>query len=153
MQSEFLMRVLTTSTLHGGCGMSARPSFYSGRGATISDLNSSKLTRIWTAIQTHVGEQPAAEFVKMVAVIPCLSATDFLLNLARLEANSWCWSADLLGSERGVFVDSELTAWATVGEVLSQRNDETELIRGDFLRARGCVRPRTSTSLGDWSDR
>ena len=151
MYSEFLIRVLTDSTLSGGCGMSARPAFYSGRGATTTDLNSSKLERIWAAIQKNQGDDAAFEFVKMVAALPCLSATDFLLALARLEASDWEWSGHV-GSERGAYADSEAAALGTVLETIrgSSRVDETEVIRGDFLRARGICTRRSRTIYGDW---
>lgn len=138
MYSEFLVCVLTASSRSGGCGMSTRPAYYSGRGATTTDLDSSRLEKIWAAVQEHVGKAAAAEFVKMVASIPSLSATDFLLTLARLELNDWKWEDDLLGNESGIYVDSEMSAWGTVLEVFggAGRANQTEAIRGDFLVSR-----------------
>lgn len=149
MLSEFLTRVLCTSSLQGGCGMSARPGFYSGRGATLSDLDSARLEKIWTAIRDHAGEAAAGAFVQMVDAMPSLSATDFLLTLARLEARDWQWSPDLLGSERGICAEDMGSAWGTVLEALgcSERVDQTEAIRGRFLCDRGVHERR---DVRDW---
>jgi len=70
-------------------GISTRPEFYSGRGATICDLGSYHLQKIYIGIEKNFGKQAGKEFVQMVADIPKLSATDFLLNLYNLEANGW----------------------------------------------------------------
>lgn len=118
-------------------GMSDRPSYYSGRGVTLTDLNNEKLEGIYYQIKTGYGEEAAKNFVQMVADIPVLSTTDFLLTLYRLEANNWGWDKKLLGSERGVYVDNEATAFATIMNALYKGRkvvDQTSLIRKDFLK-------------------
>lgn len=116
-----------------------RPGFYSGRGATRSDLNSRILEGLHSAILKGIGADAASAFVSMVAEMPSLPATDFLLTLARLEGAGWKWSKDLLGAERGVYPDCNASALATVVEILggSRDRDDTAEIRGEFLRAHG----------------
>ena len=73
-------------------GMSDMPGFYSGRGAILSDLNPDILRRIYEGVQREHGKGVAKQFVKMVATIPKLSATDFLLSFYRLGKwleNGW----------------------------------------------------------------
>lgn len=120
-------------------GMSARPGFYSGRGATTSDLNDKILEKVYQGILKNYGQEPAKEFVNMVADIPKLSATDFLLTLYRLEAHEWKWDKRFLGSEKGIYPEDEGSAMATVIDVLYGMNktDETDYIRGEFLRKHG----------------
>ncbi len=148
MFSQFLDRVLTESSLKGGCGMSARPGFYSGRGATSSDLNSKSLERIFQAIVRNVSAEAGTEFVKMVADIPVLSATDFLLTLGKFEQNNFVWSKALLSDHGGRYFENKAEAFGTVMEALSsvsgrraERHDETSYIRGEFLRSHN-VKPK-----------
>ncbi len=70
-------------------GMCSRPEYYSGRGATLSDLNSKILDKVYSGIQKAHGKNAADDFTKMVENIPKLSATDFLLSVYRLEQNNW----------------------------------------------------------------
>ena len=65
--------------------MSARPEFYSGRGAITDDLNGEKLEHIYGDIKRWHGDDAAQSYVQMVADILVLSATDFLLSLYRFE--------------------------------------------------------------------
>jgi hypothetical protein len=142
--SSFLTRVLTASSNDGrGCGMSTRPGFYSGRGATTTDLSSEKLEILYKAIQYNVNDKAAQAFAQMVADIPCLTATDFLLSLARLEGRGWIWDAGMLGDEHGVYASGVAEGWGTVGEALGGRDaDHTVIIRSTFLRAHGIRDPR-----------
>ena len=52
---EYLNKVLTDSRYGDGCGMSTRPEYYSGRGATTTDLNSDQLKLIYNAIEKNEG--------------------------------------------------------------------------------------------------
>lgn len=126
-------------------GMSARPGFYSGRGALIDDLNYRLLTKINTTIKENYGENASKSFVQMVADIPTLSATDFLLALYRLEGNDWTWSEKLLGNEKGRYFDNHDEAFGTVaaGLVGELGADATQSIRNQFLRENG-IRPKRS---------
>jgi hypothetical protein len=125
--------------INGIKSMSARPEFYSGRGATISDLNGQHLQTIYDGIKANHGDDAAKNFVVMVADIPVLSATDFLLALYRLEALDWKWEAGKQPKTNGLAYNNEMEAMATVAEVLSgmfggPRGDDTQAIRGSFLR-------------------
>jgi hypothetical protein len=124
-------------------GMSARPEFYSGRGAISSDLNDKILENVYQGVRREQGEEAAKQFAQMVADVPKLSATDFLLTLYRLEGLSWKWDKRVLGNERGMDVgpdrddgSREAIARATIASVLSGMSDidETSYIRGEFLR-------------------
>lgn len=126
----------------GEAGMSARPEFYSGRGATTCDLNDTKLEKIYQGVQREYGNKAAQQFAQMVADIPKLSATDFLLTLYTLEARDWKWNKKLLGNEKGIYVDGRTdkekmgVGLATIGGVLfgDHLRDETHSIRREFLR-------------------
>lgn len=62
-----------------------RPLAHSGRGATLADLNYQRLQFLWSNIKLYIGPEAAAQMVYMVADLPCLSMTDFLLALYRME--------------------------------------------------------------------
>lgn len=119
--------------------MSTSPSFYSGRGATTSDLNYKILTSIASKIEFYISAEAKKNFVDMVADIPKLSATDFLITLYRLEANNWIWDKQLLSSAGGISVDGEVDAFATVMSVMGgmSSTNETIFIRSVFLAENG----------------
>ncbi len=125
-------------------GMASRPSYYSGLGATTTDLNAARLEKIYNGIEQNYGKDAAENFVKMVADIPKLSATDFLLTLYSLEANRWKWNKKFLRKRNGTHVDGEAVAFATVMGVMSGDNarDETPVIRRAFLAAHIIKAPR-----------
>jgi hypothetical protein len=122
-------------------GMHRRPEYYSGRGAITSDLNSPILEKIYQGIEKQYGKKSANQYVKMVAKIPKLSATDFLLSLSKLESNNWKLKGLNLGRERGVYVDgpTDKAKFAvglfTIAGVFSggSERDETDFIKGQFL--------------------
>lgn len=120
-------------------GMSDNPGFYSGRGATTSDLDDKKLEKIYQHIKHLHGLKTAEQFVQMVADIPKLTATDFLCTLYNLEAHEWKWDRSLLGNQRGIYPTSEGSAFGTVVSVLYGLNsiDDTQYIRDNFLRRHG----------------
>lgn len=133
--------------------MSARPEYYSGRGATISDLDSRKLGRIYQFVKKEHGEDAGQNFVQMVANIPVLSATDFLLTFYRLDSNNWKYDQKLLGNEEGIDLGSdygdgkrESIVYATIVSVLggSGEIDQTSTIRGEFLRNHGIKEKESS---------
>lgn len=120
-------------------GMSSRPEYYSGRGATTSDLNDEKLERIYEAIKKEHGQKAADNYVKMVAEMEKLSATDFLLNLYGLDSNKWKYEKRLLGNKNGIYAGKLESALGTVACVLTGDNerDQTDYIRNEFLRRHG----------------
>lgn len=132
-------------------GMSARPEFYSGRGAIACDLNDKILEKVYQTVQREHGEKAAKQFAQMVADVPELSATDFLLTLYRLEGQDWKWNKRMLGNEKGVDVGPDYDngarfaiGMATIAGALSgmSERDETSYIRGEFLRRHGIKGPK-----------
>ncbi len=132
---------LTAEEIVRRCNMCARPEYYSGRGATLTDLNSKILEAVYVDIKNIYGNQAAKNYAQMVADIPELSATDFLLTLYSLEGNKWEWNKRLLGNQKGIYIDGATdeakiaVAFATIANGLYSINDrdETELIKGEFL--------------------
>lgn len=122
--------------------MSSRPEYYSGRGATTSDLNSGTLEKIHHNINGLAGPAAAAQFTYMVADLPTLSATDFLIALQSLEFANWEWTPRSRPSSNGIEVVNRQDGsdfghnMGTIVSVLFGMNnrDETESIRGSFLR-------------------
>lgn len=100
-------------------GITPDPSFYSGRGATTSDLNSLILGKIHTGIRQQVGDDAAAAFVRLVAAFPVPSASAFLNGLFALEANNWVFDARQAQAS-GICPDNFGSAFATVENVLSR---------------------------------
>jgi len=136
-------------------GMSTRPEFYSGRGAIACDLNDKILEKTYQGIKKEHGEDAAEQFAQMVADVPKLSATDFLLTLYRLEGRGWKWDKRMLGDENGVDVGPdygngtrESIAMATIGNVIGgmSKRDETSYIRGEFLRRHNLDAPKRKQS-------
>ena len=144
MKHRFLVDTLVRSG-HSpdGCGMTTDPGYYSGRGARLSDLNSSQLEKIHTSILRNAGKEAAAAFAQMVLDIPKLTATDFLVALRALDAADFLWDKGMLGAGNGLHIDSHEQAFAVVASVLTGESkfDETAEIRGPFLRARGLYDP------------
>ena len=136
--------------------MSARPEFYSGRGAIACDLNDKILEKVYQGVQREHGEEAAKQFAQMVADVPKLSATDFLLTLYRLEGQGWKWDTKILGNEKGVYVDGPTDeAKIAVGFVIiagalsgDSSRDETGYIRGEFLRRHGIESPKSQDNMG-----
>lgn len=122
-----------------------------GRGAISCDLNDKILEKVYQAVQREHGEKAAKQFAQMVADVPKLSATDFLLTLYRLEGRNWKWNKRILGNEKGIdfgpdYGDGarEAVAMATIGNVLGgmSERDETHYIRGEFLRRHEIKSPK-----------
>jgi len=148
---EFLARVLTESAHTTGCGMSTRPEYYSGRGATTADLNSDSLFKIYEAIKSDIGEDAAKNFALMVKAIKVLSATDFLLSLHRLDADNFVFTEAV--DNKGIYATDEVTAFFTVMSVTSGRNiDSTKSIRGPFLRRIGMSSPGDDDPYNQYND-
>jgi len=125
-------------------GMSSRPGVHSGRGATISDLNSEILEKFYKNIKYEYGKFASEQFLEMVSEIPVMSATDFLLNLYKLESNNWKWKKSLLGNEKGVYIDGRTdnerlsVGFATIISMLGRNEmDDSNLIKCPFLKNHG----------------
>ncbi len=124
-------------------GMSCRPEYYSGRGATSADLCDEHLEAIWDGIAKVRGSAAAEAFVSMVGAMAQLSATDFLITLSSLEQNDFAWDDGLLSEERGIHPVDAVTAFCTIADVMSGMGrgdrDEASYIRGAFLKRHGYV--------------
>jgi len=127
--------------------MSARPEFYSGRGAIRADLNDGILEKIHQGVQREYGEEAAKQFTIMVANIPVLSATDFLISFYALENHGWKYDSDKVRSDapRGILVakdeegnyDYAHGMLSMVDAISLGGRDETAYIKGQFLRRHG----------------
>jgi len=119
-------------------GMTEDPGYYSGRGAIRSDLNNQILEKVYQGIKKEYGEEPAQNFVQMVADIPKLSATDFLLTLYRLEGNNWEWDK-MLSNKKGIYLGNDGSVFGTMASALCGMRgiDETHTIRSQFLTRHG----------------
>ncbi len=124
-------------------GMSGRPEYYSGRGATMSDLDGDRLYAIYQKIAQELGTRQADAFVTMVEKLKTLSATNFLNALYALERNDWNLT-EFNESNIDVGPDGAgrgMIAFATVAESLFFcGRDDTEYIRSSFLRKIGFER-------------
>lgn len=154
LESKF-KKGMGANEIVNACGMSGRPEYYSGRGANISDLNFEMLERIYTGIKASHGINAGEEFVQMVADIPKLSATDFLVNLYNLEGNNWNWDKRMVRDESGVYVggitDDQkfVSGYMAIMGVMSGMNnrDETRYIRGQFLANHGVKSEQDSRQI------
>jgi len=124
------------SELLSNTGLSSRPEYYSGRGATRSDLNSEILEKIFQLIKNNYGSEAATQYSHMVRDMEKLSATDFLISLYNLQANDWKWKKVLTSSRNSIYAGDYGSAFGTVMSVLGGMNnvDETESIRDQFLK-------------------
>jgi len=121
--------------------MSTRPEYYSGRGATTTDLNNDILFAIQRGIREEFGEDAAKNFAIMVSEIKVLSATTFLQELYRLEGFDWKYTLQGKESETGIEVpmdeDGEYNApmgmLGVQNAMASYGNDDTYRIRYHFL--------------------
>lgn len=119
-------------------GIGDDPGYYSGRGATLTDLNSEKLEKVYRGIKKNHGKKAGDNFVQMVADISVLSATDFILSTYNLEVNGWKWDKKLISDRKSIYPTSEGSAFGTIMATLSgPRPNETESIRGEFLHKHG----------------
>lgn len=127
--------------------MISRPSYYSGRGATTTDLNGPTLKRLYDLLTGPTFPKRAkGAFIRMVEKLPVLSASDFFIAFARLEGNDWRWKQSLTDGLTGttmVGADNHQEASMIVFAVLTSRRSPeqdrqtTRLIRDEFLRAIG----------------
>ena len=122
-------------------GMSDRPAYYSGRGATLSDLNSDRLGTIHRLIKEQLGDDQAQAYVQMVAGLDKASATGFLNSLYGLAANDWVYRPHTISHvdiEKDADGRHNITQGiATIFAAMNSTRDETERIRGEFLRKHG----------------
>lgn len=124
--------------------MSTRPEYYSGRGATISDLDGDILSGIHKGIEADYGKDAAHNFVKMVADIKVLSATTFLEELYQLFYNDWKY-VEKENHASGITVPKDENGeynmmagmFGMMAAMTSSGRDDTQRIKGGFLRSHG----------------
>ena len=126
--------------------MSLRPEFYSGRGATSSDLNSQILELIYQQVLKQGGEEEAKAFVQFIYEFPVLAATPFLNAFYSFCAMGCTYSFPEKVEKYDVGPDDStpedpmgsrfMTGMASIAGGMSGMadRDETEYIRGSFLR-------------------
>lgn len=123
-------------------GMSARPEYYSGRGATTCDLNSDMLFCIHKDIIDTFGEKAGKGFVDMVNGIKVISATAFLNGLYELFHNAWEYN-DLQPQTISIQKDQDGNYDHNIGMVgimetlFSSGRDDTNTIKSIFLASNG----------------
>ena len=119
--------------------MSSRPEFYSGRGATVSDLNGELLELIYDGVLKEKGEAAARNFVNLVANIKVLSATGFLNEFyawiirdcpePKREINAS--DIDLPTNDDEKYVGGMMTLLSALGR---GDRDDTYMIKSGFCR-------------------
>ena len=147
MLEEMPLEKLTAMNIVHEVGMSGRPEFYSGRGAILTDLDSSLLTKIHDLIKREHGDDASKNFVEMVVNMKNLSASDFLTCLYHLESSDWKYSgfqSDLPGGiavakDREGRYDAFSGMMGAMDAIFVNRSgrDETEMIRNPFLEEIG----------------
>jgi len=117
--------------------MSSRPGFTSGRGATITDLDSDRLTFIYDKIVENENQDAADNFVLMVQNLQVASCTEFLLSLYRLEIRGWKYDDTFFSdsNSNGIYAENEGEAIGTLFAGISggSRVDDTLRIVYPFL--------------------
>lgn len=128
MFSEKMRKIISDNN------MSARASFYAGRGVTESDLNEKKLFSFHAGIEKVFGTDAAAAFVSMIQTLDDLSASSFLQALEIFDQGNGTWdpvfkdSAEAfpadkdnpMGMQLGVFLAISST---TSKEEIKQQSD------------------------------
>ena len=130
--------------------MSTRPEYYSGRGATLSDLNGEILEGIYQGILKEFGKNAAKNYLKMVADIKVLSATTFLEEIYQLYFNEWKYTKKkkhangitVPKNKDGEYDESSMVSGMMgIFAAMGNNRDETEIIKGSFLYNHG-VKPK-----------
>ncbi len=138
--------------------MSTRPEYYSGRGATLSDLNGQILEGIYKGIEKEFGRTAANNYVKMVADIKVLSATTFLEELYSLYRSDWKYrkkkqhapGVSVPKNKDGEYDDNSVLvgAFGMVSALFSDGRDDTDSIRSNFLSWHGHKTKKVVDSSG-----
>jgi hypothetical protein len=124
-------------------GMSARAAYYTGRGATLSDLEEKHLNKIWELITKYHGNEAAKSFVKMVGDMKEMSATSFINELYSLEGRKWKFTK--VAGHGGVDFDKDSEGnynlaqgmFAMASMLGGGNRDDSAMIRNGFLRSHG----------------
>lgn len=136
--------------------MSTRPEYYSGRGATTSDLNHNILVGIHAGLKKEFGDKAAKAFVKMVDGIKVMSATTFLQELYRLYYNRWKYTPEK-EDESGIHIpkddngdyDTQAGVFGVMEAMMGgNRHDDTMAIKLRFLMDNGVKMQRVTYVFG-----
>ena len=147
-------------------GMSSRPEFYSGRGATLCDLNSEYLQKIHNGILEKFGKKHAESYILMVARLKELSATGFLNALYALHDGGWKKPKNVVESDKFAVHKNEDGEYDAVhgqvsvmSAIFSTGRDQTNAIRSGFnhthrvfLKKNGIEPKMYHTEFGIFSD-
>ena len=141
--------------------MSCRPEYYSGRGATMSDLDGQILEGIYKGILKDYGKNAAKNYIKMVADIKVMSATTFLQELYDLFHNKWKYvekekHADGISipkNEDGEYDEASAQSGmlGIFAALSSGGRDDTIRIKGGFLQSHG-VKGKGRKIYNEWGD-
>lgn len=126
--------------------MSSRPEYFSGRGATLSDLDSKILEGIYQAILKEYGELAGKGFISMVDGIEVMSATTFIQELYKLYYSGWEYKSEK--DESGIAIGKDedgnydlVNGMIGMCDHMFKHNDQTPQIKGRFLRLHG-IKPK-----------
>ncbi len=133
----------------------SRASYFSGRGATLSDLNSTKLLAMQDLIKKHHGEDAAKSFVDLVQSMENLNATDFINNCYLFERSGFDWTQkaapkngiEVIKNEDGEY-DYTHGMLSIAAAMQSNDRDDTEAIKREFLRKNGIMPDYSKPSDG-----
>jgi hypothetical protein len=127
-------------------GISPRPSYYSGRGATTSDVNSDQLEKIYQQIVKVHGKEAGEAFTNMVESMANMNASAFINNCFILESSQYKWEKakkveqngiEPIKDEDGNYNEAHLLI--SVFGAMNNKGDDTDIIRNPFLAKRGRI--------------
>lgn len=122
--------------------MNTRPEFYSGRGATLSDLNGEILFGIHKDLKKEFGKKAGIGFVKMVNGITVLSATAFLNGLYDLFYNNWKYNEKqpdqiTIPKDKDGNYNQVIAGIGIMESLFSKGRNDTQKIKYHFLYKNG----------------
>lgn len=125
--------------------MSTRPEFYSGRGATLSDLDEKILFGIHKDLNKKFGKKAGNAFIKMIDGINVLSATAFLNGLYELFHNNWKYNEQKpesisIPKDKDGNYNSTIGIVGIMESLFSSGRDDTKRIKHWFLKCNGIER-------------
>jgi len=117
----------------------ADPGYYSGRGATKSDLNSDQLEKIHKVIEIDHGFEAGEAFVQMVSELEVASATRFVFALYQLFNDKFVYHREKYKNLVDSYTSDIDIALITVYLAFTDRDDQTLEIVSPFLANHGTV--------------
>ncbi len=115
-------------------GMIGDPSYTSGRGARLADLDSDKIESIFENISKLVSTEASESFIEMVVHLEVASCTEFLLALFKLEYNDWVFDISVIEDLNPNYADNEGAAvFGLLSSLGGSKIDDTLRIVMPFL--------------------